>query len=266
MYNPATSSEFGEFFDAFAWAVPTAFSSSLNQCRFERGDIFYDTPKGYLIWEQALKHLKFSVQVRSPAHSAGRASNDQDVFGDNWKSEVAFTVTDYKNDKSTREVTTTQGRLYTLLWQGDWKAIEDSQEPEIPLTCLARPLFDQLNDIARQIKSRTCSHIDKPNLFVMPYDPTHPISASKYQTVKKRLTQEFTVVDELFPTHEFGLRDTPIVPTVSFAAFLVDSEDSVKIFDALKEVLYKPAADRKTTKDKFRLSAHGAFQAWQVHN
>ncbi|MCF8090349.1 MAG: hypothetical protein K9L23_20080 [Desulfotignum sp.] len=30
---------------------------------FERGHIFYDTPKGYLIWKEALKHIALVCQI-----------------------------------------------------------------------------------------------------------------------------------------------------------------------------------------------------------
>ena len=35
------------FLDGFLWAVPTAFSDPLAACRFEQGDILYDTKKAY---------------------------------------------------------------------------------------------------------------------------------------------------------------------------------------------------------------------------
>lgn len=88
-------------------------------CRFERGDLVYDRLEVYQKWEDAVKNIHYSIQVNLPAQGVGRATLQAGVFEENWKSEVVFTLTDYKaNDR--RKVTTTQGRLYTLLWKDNW--------------------------------------------------------------------------------------------------------------------------------------------------
>lgn len=85
------------------------------------------------------------------------------------------------------------------------------------------------------------------------------IASNKFESINRRLAQDFTVVVEKFNPHEFTLQNVPIVPTTCIAAFLVETSESSKVFNALKEVLYKPGSNRKTDKDKFRIEAHGAF-------
>ena len=257
MHNQKLTSDHEEFFQGFAWAIVTAFASSLNQCRFERGDILYDSPKGYERWDEALKHITFSLQVSYPPHSLGRASKKQDVFGDNWRSQIVFTVTNHKT-KEIREVTSTQGRFYTLLWRGDWKILDAQTEPEVPLTCLAGDVCKLAEKAANEIKLRFCARIEKANLFLMAYDRTHPISSGKYEAVKRRLIQNFTVVEEMFAPYEVGLKDILIVPTVRFVAFAIEG-DGAKVLEALKEALYTPTPGRLTDKDRFNIKAHGLF-------
>lgn len=249
-------------FKGFAWPVPTAFASGLNQCRFERGDVFYASPKGYLIWEEALKNITYSLQVRFPARATGKVSAEGNVFAENWLSPVGFTVTNYKKNQ-TREATSTQGRLYTLLWLGDWMVLDAPIEPQIPLTCQDRVFLKEADNVAKQIKSRCCSPMSKPNLFVMPYDPTHPITSAKYETLKRRLARDFTVVEEEFTPRDVGLGQLFLVPTIRYVAFMVDSKNSQGIAKALKEALYSPTRNRITKQDRFKIEAHGSFLPFQ---
>ncbi len=126
-----------EFFSGFKWAVPKAFSDAVALCRFEEGDILYDTEKAYIDnWEKACKFIEHSLQVRYPARVGGGASEKGGgVFSGNWGSEVRIDL--YKNqDKvGVGQITTTQGRLYTALWKGDISILKkESEEPPIPLT------------------------------------------------------------------------------------------------------------------------------------
>jgi hypothetical protein len=124
-----------EQFPGFSWCVPAAFSDPLGTCRFEAGDLLYDTPDAYQQWSEALKTLTFSVQVSSPKKSIGGnlGDDDADVFSRNWGSEVIFELTDFKRGKR-KQVVTTQGRLYTLLWKGDFGGLDESiAAPPVPL-------------------------------------------------------------------------------------------------------------------------------------
>src|SRR5690349_8100208 len=113
------------YFPGFAWAVPTSFAAPLASCRFEQGDTLYDTVRGYEEWNEALKHVHYGVQIKSPARSLGRSGNSDEeaVFADNWKSTVIFDLIDFKTSTK-QEVQTTQGQLYTMLWRGDLSVLD----------------------------------------------------------------------------------------------------------------------------------------------
>jgi len=36
-----------DYFDGFSWALPNAFADALALCRFEQGDMLYDTRRAY---------------------------------------------------------------------------------------------------------------------------------------------------------------------------------------------------------------------------
>ncbi len=58
------------FFSNFTWAVPKAFSDAVASCRFEEGDMLYDTPKAYEVdWEDAIKCTTHFLQVKFTAHA-----------------------------------------------------------------------------------------------------------------------------------------------------------------------------------------------------
>lgn len=254
-----------EFFQGFSWPVLTAFSQTLSRCRFERGDVLYNCPDAYQQWENAAKCIRYSIQVRSPAQGTVRATDDAGVFEENWKSEVVFTLTDFAT-KESRDVKTTQGKLFTLLWKGDWNVLNAEADPPVPLTCfnLSRRCESIVSEVRKYFV--TAHKMEKPNLWVMAYDPTHSVSCCKYETVKNRLSREFDVHEQMFTPDELGLGSVLIAPTVKFACFAIDLGASGRIADALKEVLYTPVKNKKTGQERFRLSAHGAFAPYHIPN
>lgn len=266
-----------ECFECFQWAVPNAFSDSLSQCRFERGDILYSNPGGYEQWDKALKRLGFTVQVKSPASTA-RTVSEEGVFEDNWKSPVVFTLIDHALN-ITEEITTTQGSLYMLLWKGV-RNFDSCTPPPLPLTCMS--IAKKAESAVYEVKKRF-SKMEKPNVWLMGYDPTSSIAHVKYVEVKKRLEKEFSVSERFFTVEEVGLKGVLCVPTLKFVAFAIDLGASARIADALKEVLYKPpkkktaeessdetteatSPEKAPKKDRFRLSAHGAFLPSHTQN
>ena len=241
-----------EFFQGFAWGVPLAFSDTLSRCRFEQGDLLYDCPEGYLQWEKAVKAIRYSIQVESPSQGFGRASEQAGVFEENWKSEVVFTLTNYPS-RETREITTTQGRLYMLLWKNNWDTLKPDRECPTPITSLEASR--QAESVVGDVKKVMAGKMAHPNVWVMGYDPTNSISQAKYKAVSTRFRNEFSATGRLFSLKEVGLEDALIVPTFGFVGLAIDEADSTRITATLKELLYRPAAERKTTEDKFRLSA-----------
>jgi hypothetical protein len=68
-----------EYFDGFNWAVPVAFAEPLAACRFEQGDILYDTRRAYEgSWGDALPHIKYSIQVKSPMRGPSTKSEKEE--------------------------------------------------------------------------------------------------------------------------------------------------------------------------------------------
>ncbi|MDO6564656.1 hypothetical protein Q4488_14830 [Amphritea sp. 1_MG-2023] len=110
-----------EFFSNFSWAVPQSFSDAVALCRFEEGDVLYDTSKAYDgSWGEAVKQITYFLQVRYPIRAtSGEKGNVGGVFEKNWSSEVRIEL--YKNQEKVGigQITTTQGRLYTAIWKGD---------------------------------------------------------------------------------------------------------------------------------------------------
>ena len=107
-----------EFIPGFKWALPKAFSDAVFGCRFEEGDMLYQTSSAYKTdWSK--KELDYFIQVAFPSRGGSKTTGEAAVFEKNWNSEVRLDV--YKNHEkiSIGQIRTTQGRLYSTLWKGD---------------------------------------------------------------------------------------------------------------------------------------------------
>lgn len=257
--NQSMGRSSSEYFDEFAWAVPAAFADPLAACRFEQGDILYDTRRAYQgTWGEALPHIKYSLQVKSPTRgtSANKSENeDESVFTDNWNMTVVFTLTDYKANK-TKEVTTTQGRLYSLLWRGDLSWLEpDASTP--PLPTLAMQILRDLPKAENHLRENVDEIDHGQTVFLMPFDRTRQLLRTKFRLVNKELTLPTPYVNFFSPA-DLGLQSpTEFAPTVKIACFAMRDCSSHDVEKALKQALYKPSKERKTDKDQFRVTAHG---------
>ena len=247
-----------EYFDGFSWAVPTAFADALAACRFEQGDMLYDTRLAYNgTWGEAQQHIKHSIQVQSPMHGYGTKS-DQDtalVFLDNWRMPVVFTLKDLAAAKSAT-VQTTQGQLYSLLWKDDLAIIHpDSPLPPAPV--LAMQILDNLPAAEDYARTNLVAPGQSRIVFLMPYDRSQVLFRIKFAKVKKSLTR-FVVRPSLVPPALAGLpSEGEFAPTVSIACFALERGSPREVEGALKQALYTPVRDRKTAKDAWRLSRHG---------
>jgi len=237
-----------EFFDGFAWAVPTVFAGSLGECLFHKGDMFHDSRRGYERWEEALKHLQFSLTVKSLGIGIGSGT-----FRDNWNCEVVVEIADHRR-RHYRERITTQGRLYTLLWKGDLEVLENTDSPPVPLTLMDLPALSEA--AVSCIRARIGIGMKHPNIWLMPLDRTNEVASAKYEATKAVLTRGFNIVEKTFTLEDLGM-NLFVVPTMRYAGFAVDQSETVKVANALKEALYFPSRNRKSVEDKFRLEAHG---------
>jgi len=244
----------------FAWAVIRAFLGPLGTCRFEEGDLLYDSPSAYsLTWGEALPVINGAIQVVSPARVASsRLDKDEDsIFYDNWRQGAVVRVTEYPSG-STRTVSTTQGRLYTAVWHGDLSILLATQaEPPLPL--LAQDLKPHLAMAANSILARGSAGMTEPCAFAMPYDETSDLLGAKHRKVEAGLSREFKSHAHLVSPSELGVpRAAMFVPTARVAAFVMSAQRAA-VEATLKQILYVPSKDRKTDTDRFRLETHGCL-------
>jgi hypothetical protein len=245
------------FFAGFAWSVPSAFCDPLGACRFEEGDSLYDTKDGYLQWDEALKRLKYRIQIKAPKKTAkGTLKEDEDaIFARNWNEPVTFELSRYQENK--REmITTTQGRLYSLLRTGDFAFLDGkTQAPVVPILVIeANRLLEQIDKLALR---KLSEGMEKLHIFIMASDPTNPVSRAKLVDIRRCLG-EYELREMTFTPHDLKLANAErYAPTISYVAFATDTGATEKMRDCLKRVLYKPSKSRKTTIDRFQLRRHG---------
>lgn len=256
------SMQFGadsEFFDGFKWAIPRAFAAPLAACRFEQGDVLYDTPKAYEgEWASALKHIRHSVVVKWPLRGGStKANEEQDsVFADNWNSRVELTMRDFKADEE-REITTTQGRFYWMLWNGitpDWETAD------VPLPMQAKEGLKCLREAASTIRASIPAGKRQGGTYLVPYDTAEQRLWAKARAIHEAL-REFEVSCGLATTAEAGLSDAAnYAPTTRIAWFALAKNNREKdVEQALKRHLHKPAKNKKTDKEIFSIDRHGFF-------
>lgn len=272
-----------EFFNGFKWPIPKAFAPALAVCRFEIGDILYDSQEAYRqpTCSDALPHLTYSLQVKYPIATRTALNTESTLeaddtiktgkFNQNWYSPVELELTDYENNKKVTFIKTTQGRLYSFLWKGDINILDKTtQEPEIPQT--PKEAKKELELCSQHLRKVFLEGMDKPNLFLIAYDSVNETALSKYRDVDTELKRNFQVVHRVYTTQDLGLDDGDYyLPTTVVACFAIDSGAPEKIRDVLKETLWpadrKPSCDFSTflmrdksqTATSFKLNNHGLF-------
>ena len=242
-----------EFFSGFKWAVPRAFSDAVALCRFEEGDILYDTKKAYNDdWGKASQFIEHSLQVKYPARvSGGATEKGGGVFGRNWGSEVRIDL--YKNLEkvSVGQIHTTQGRLYTALWKGDISVLEkESEEPAIPLS--VQDVTKKLDQVTEKAKELSVGY----PVFVMARDLANPVSREKFSKILTALKMHLHNQPRILEPKKAGLiHFENIAPTVDLAFFPMNGTNAEELHDLVKNAVYVPAKNAK--KEMFRISAHG---------
>lgn len=242
-----------EFFSGFKWAVPRAFSDAVTLCRFEEGDILYDTKMAYNDdWEKASKFMEHSLQVKYPARvSGGATEKGGGLFGSNWSSEVRIDL--YKNLEKVGvgQIHTTQGRLYTAIWKGDLSVLEkESEEPPIPLSVQdVTKTLDQTTEKAKELS------IGYP-VFVMARDLSNPVSREKFSKILAALKKHLHSTPNILTPKKAGLvQFESVAPTVEIAFFPVNGTSAEELHELVKNAVYVPSKNAK--KEMFRISAHG---------
>ena len=245
------------FFPEFKWAVLHAFSNALGACRFEQGDVLYDTELAYKeTWAEAAKHVSYSIQVKSPMRgsSSENSTNLESNFAANWSSRVVFDFCDHRA-KITKTIETTQGRLYSLLWHGDINGyLSDSSNIPNP----ASSLLCMLDDLCPAIETKFVKDTEIGGIFLMPFDISDQQLLDKNGKVKNLLSSHI-LSHRLISLADLGFPEIlKFVPTAQIAIFLISQQaqqDEIK--SSLKKALYKPAKSKVSNKENFKISNHG---------
>lgn len=242
-----------EFFSGFKWAIPRAFSDAVALCRFEEGDILYDTKKVYEDnWDAARQFIEYSLQVKYPARvNSGGSEKAAGVFGRNWCSEVRVDL--YKNLQKVGlgQIQTTQGRLYTALWKGDIAVLEkNSKEPDIPISA------QDVTKILFQVTEKVSELSGGCPAFAMARDLSNPVSREKFSKILAALRGHLINQPDIINPEQAGITDfNNVAPTIDIAIFTTNGISSGELSEIIKNAIYAPLKNAK--KKMFRISAHG---------
>ncbi len=243
------------FFPNFTWAIPRLFGDPLSTCRFEQGDTLYENGSAYhLPWSEACETAGLAIQVLSPSRGVTSKSpgQQQSAFAESWQSEIVFDLHDLSSGSS-EAITTTQGRLYTLLWRGDLKILdEDKDSPLVPRQ--ASDLKKLLSDAVKLFPTGKLPESDLVRFF-MPCDLAEGLYRDKYLNVKTKLESEFETTTRLEPAGNLGGQPY-FLPTVHVAGFSMAKTTAEQVEMVLQGILYRPSVSRKGV-SRFRLKTHG---------
>jgi len=253
-----------DFFTGFCWPVPTAFASAVAACRFEQGDVLYSSERAYRDWDGASSELRHHVQVLDPPKSARAMASESDGtrFSVNWSSPVVFELRDYRGGSAeTRH--STQGRLFSCLWEGDVSLLaEDGREPPPP-PLLARDLHRALQenrDAAVAALGGVLGGATAPRLlYLSVLDRSSDASRAKASLVESQLASRFGVVStDLAPSRAEIPEASRYHPSLAIRCLALDTNDEESVRTLLKGALYTPSKTSKAeAADRFALQRHG---------
>jgi hypothetical protein len=246
----------------FAWRLPVAFAEAVNFCQFARGDIIYDNPVVYepsRAWRDAVPHLKISLQVKAAMATRVVQKDENQVFATNWKSPLTLELTAYPSLK-THRVESTQGKLYTALWQGDISCLTKDHR-------IAPKRWKELGQTLRKAKKANTpeyrrfaegiSDDSAPVTFALVGDFLSLLTNDKILRIRKELSKSFTHFERTLHLEEITKTySLEYVPTTRIACFSVQSADKEKFLKILRNALYNPLTD-DPARQKFDLTRHG---------
>lgn len=245
--NPTTTKETG-YIEGFQWALPKAFSDPLNKCRFELGDILYDNRSAYEeSWGAASQKLNYSLQIVFPQRTSGtggKAGDSENVFTANWNSSVRFRLINHAEAKN-ELVSTTQGRLYTMLWKGCLEEIRSARKSDVPAG---------MNEASKMLEQIVVKKLCE-SAFSFIYDTSSNLSAQKFEKLSKSFGP--TSRSERLKLTAISALDTiEFLPTLELVTFHIDiPKESCE--DYIKDALYIPLKNKITDRERFRPRDHG---------
>jgi hypothetical protein len=235
--------------DGFKWTLSSAYKDSVAQCKFEQGDVIYKTKTTGKNWGEEKKEIDFMVQVKSPTRSINSTNGDMDVFGSNWNTKIVFEKV-YPNDlTSNKVIETTQGAFFSFLWKDD-EALLSANDLKPCLTSI-RPKHINSDFIKSKVPTGSTG-------FAIITDSVSDLLISKKSDVIKVLKESFSYYSKTFTCKEAILNsaldefpNSGFSPTLSVELFVINSQDTNKIIEEIKRVLFKGK------KDQFSIQSHG---------
>lgn len=249
-------------FEGLAWPVPTAFAGALADFRFEQGDVLYADPGAYGPLSGPPDAPR-ALQIEAPKRSTRGApvEGDADRRQASWDAEVVLEDVDLR-DGTRRRHTTTQGRLFTMLWRGDDDWLDPEREaPPLPLT--ARDLATRLPELVGPDPDEAEAAKRGTWRFVFVVDESSDASRVKAEGVREALRTLGPVA-----SRDERVGDSALPDADAFHPLLVVRHHSVRKTDAasmeaaLRGALYGGQATPgdETATDRFSVSRHGRLR------
>ena len=248
--------EVSSFFPGFSWAVPDAFATAICSYRFEQGDVVYRDRAGYGPLAGQLEKGLTAIQLRQPPRSARAIPNEFD--GDrrlaNWHSKVELELVDLAAGTSAL-LTTTQGRLLMVLWQGDAGWLDAVREdPPVPRS--ARDLAQSLREGELELGGPrgTCQGCR----FVFVVDLSSDASRARASAIVDALSALGRVeASDRTPADAGASRFDAFHPTLVLRELVLLGVEAAAAEAALKRVLYGGAGDA----ERFQIARHGLLES-----
>jgi len=137
----------------------------------------------------------------------------------------------------------------------------------------------ECKSIVESFKVLFAEKMDRPNMFIMPYDSSNERTSTRFEKVESILREDFTItILELSP-NACGLSNcSSALDNLTFKCIAIDSGKPEKIRDIIKEVLWPTHNDEKgsptlsevltgsqnTVMKPFTLSAYGIFVPYRI--
>jgi len=256
------------FLSNFAWAVPIAFSDAVGACQFSRGDTLYSSPIAYCEWNEEFYKLAKglrAIKILSP--EAKPAPPSPGLFLSNWNSQVEVEVFMPDGQEGVKRLSTAQGRMYSMLWQGDSSVLDTTTSmPLVPHQ--AGYLLGNLNHVKSVLRQLILDQYpDARYVFALPHDVCSQLLDGKYRKLAYGLKRTCHALEANIAVSALPIPEVErLAPTVSLKTFAFMEKDEKLIKESLKELLYVRATSTKSKKDMFRLNAHGFFSTISEDN
>lgn len=272
-----------ELFTGFAWPVPRAFAAVLGTPRFEPGDVFYRSAKGYGALVGRMPKALQAIQVRASPRSR-RARETQAADGQQrtaWDTELVVELVELDTGRS--EVRTlTQGKLFTALWRGDMSWLEPERDSPPPPRN-ARELQSELAAARPAFADRGLPEAQQRGCrFLFVVDQASDASLAKATAIEAALHSLGPLEVVCLTPVEAGVAEGESYhPTLEIRGCFVAGRSEDEVRAALRTALYAggratdmpddtpetaplapPEADAEKRPDRFSLARHGLMDSF----